>query len=104
MKLQSGKITNVPMEGSSSSGECAAGEESAGLSEQKWGRSNTGVCSPGQRESELGSGVLHDVKTFEEVRGECSSRGNCKRKKLSCRGQGSGKGKVNAEVHASGGG
>ena len=42
------------------------------------------------------------MKTFEEARGECSSRGSRKNKKLSCRGHGSGKGKEKVELHASG--
>jgi len=88
MKLRSGKIANVPMEGSSGIGECATGDESAGLSKRKRQRSNVDVCSPGKRKLELGGGVLRDVKTFEEARGECSSKGNHKKKKLSCRGQG----------------
>jgi len=43
MKLQSGKITDVPMKGSSGSGECATGDESAGLGKRKQRRSNDGV-------------------------------------------------------------
>ena len=69
MKLRSGKIANVPMEGSSGIGECATGDESASLSKQKRQRSNVDVCSPGKRKLELGAGVLRDVKTFEEARG-----------------------------------
>jgi len=85
MMLRSGKIVDVPMEGSSGSGEFATGDERAGLSKRKRQRSNAGICSPGQNESELGGGVLRDVKAFEGAKGECSSRGNRKRKK-SCRG------------------
>ena len=100
MKLRSGKIVDIPMEGSSGSGECAVSDESTGLGERKRQRSNDGVCSPGQRESELGGVASRDAKTYEEVRGEYSSRGNCKRHKFNYRGQGSGKGK---ESEAGGG-
>jgi len=85
MKLQSGKIAKVPMEGTNGSGECVGGDESAGLGKRKKQRSNYGVCSPEHSESELRGGVSRDVKTYEKVRGECS-KGNRKRKKLSCWG------------------
>ena len=102
MKLRSCKIANVQMEGSSGSGECVTSDASAGLSKRKRQRSNVDVCSPGERKLELGGGVVRDVKIFEEATGECSSKGNYKKKKLSCRGQGSGKGKEKAELHTSG--